>query len=320
VTTVLPSPTGLAAATAAAPRVPERLDTLDGLAAGWLLRFGPNTRAAYGTDLRRWLTWCTTVGVDPLRAGLHHADAYARTLTEIPDPRSGRTLSPATINRRLSALASFYRYAVRQRAITETPFFDVTRPPVSDDSPTTGLTRPELRRLLTAAHTDSPRSDALVSLLAYNGLRITEALSRNIEHLAYDQGHRILRLQRKGGKRATTPLSAPVIRALDTYTTGRSTGPIFITATGRRLDRTAAWRLLRRLARNAGIPNPDHITPHSTRHAFATTALDAGVALRDVQDAMGHTDPRTTRRYDRSRHNLDRHATYTVAAYLTNDQ
>ena len=55
------------------------------------------------------------------------------------------------------------------------------------------------------------------------------------------------------------------------------------------------------------------------RHAFVTLALDAGVSLRDVQDAAGHADPRTTRRYDRARHNLDRAATYTVAAYLAGD-
>lgn len=53
------------------------------------------------------------------------------------------------------------------------------------------------------------------------------------------------------------------------------------------------------------------------RHAFTTLALDVGVALRDVQDAMGHADPRTTRRYERSRHSLNRHATYAVAAYVS---
>jgi len=53
-----------------------------------------------------------------------------------------------------------------------------------------------------------------------------------------------------------------------------------------------------------------------TRHCFATELLGAGVPLQDVQDAMGHADPRTTRRYDRSRHNLDRHPTYKMAANL----
>ena len=50
------------------------------------------------------------------------------------------------------------------------------------------------------------------------------------------------------------------------------------------------------------------------RHAFITAALDAGVPLRDVQEAASHADPRTTMRYDRARTSLDRHATYIVAA------
>ena len=56
--------------------------------------------------------------------------------------------------------------------------------------------------------------------------------------------------------------------------------------------------------------------PHSLRHTAITLALDAGAALRDVQDFAGHRDPRTTRRYDRSRDTLDRNAAYTLTAYL----
>ena len=69
-----------------------------------------------------------------------------------------------------------------------------------------------------------------------------------------------------------------------------------------------------RLARRAGLAK--HITPHSLRHTMVTLTLDAEVSLRDVQDAARHADPRTTRRYDRARHALDRHATYTLAAYI----
>jgi integrase len=58
------------------------------------------------------------------------------------------------------------------------------------------------------------------------------------------------------------------------------------------------------------------VGPHTLRHAFITAALDAGVSLRDVQDAASHADPRTTMRYDRARGSLDRHATYIVAAYI----
>src|SRR5262249_47922113 len=56
--------------------------------------------------------------------------------------------------------------------------------------------------------------------------------------------------------------------------------------------------------------------PHTLRHAFITAALDAGVPLRDVQEAASHSDPRTTIRYDRARVSLDRRATYIVAACI----
>jgi integrase len=58
------------------------------------------------------------------------------------------------------------------------------------------------------------------------------------------------------------------------------------------------------------------VGPHTLRHAFITAARDAGVPLRDVQEAASHADPRTTMRYDRPRVSLDRHATYIVATFL----
>jgi integrase len=91
-------------------------------------------------------------------------------------------------------------------------------------------------------------------------------------------------------------------------------GPLFVSASGARLDRHGVFRLVRRLARAAGIPQWERLSPHSLRHAFATAAREEGVPLEDVQDAMGHADPRTTRRYDRDRHNLDRDPAYAVWA------
>jgi len=102
----------------------------------------------------------------------------------------------------------------------------------SGDSTTTGLSRDELRRLVDVAQADSARSGALVALLAFNGLRITEALSRDVEHLTYNEGHRVLCIERKAGKRGTAPLAPPVVRALDAYVDERTTGPIFTTSTG----------------------------------------------------------------------------------------
>ncbi len=75
---------------------------------------------------------------------------------------------------------------------------------------------------------------------------------------------------------------------------------------------------MRRLARKAGIKQP--LSPHSLRHTFVTLALDAGASLRDVQDAAGHADAWTTRRYDGTRHALQRHPTYLLQAVLADDK
>ena len=80
------------------------------------------------------------------------------------------------------------------------------------------------------------------------------------------------------------------------------------------MDRHSAGRIVRRVARRAGLAKK--ISPHTLRHAFITAALDAGVPLRDVQEAASHADPRTTMRYDRARNNLDRHPNYILAAFM----
>jgi hypothetical protein len=103
---------------------------------------------------------------------------------------------------------------------------------------------------------------------------------------------------------------------IEAYIGDRTTGPIFLDRAGRRMTEPSAWRLVRRLARRAKLPAADRLSPHSLRHSVITAALNAGIPFRDVQDFAGHADPRTTRRYDRSRNSLDRHATYALASRL----
>ena len=151
-------------------------------------------------------------------------------------------------------------------------------------------------------------------MLALNGLRVSEATGADIEHLGLERGHRTLTITRKGGKVVTIPLAPRTARAIDLAIGERTGGPVFLAADGRRLDRHGAGRLVRKTARRAGIAKT--VRPHTLRHAFITAALDAGVPLRDVQEAASHADPRTTMRYDRARGSLDRHATYIVAVYI----
>jgi integrase len=168
--------------------------------------------------------------------------------------------------------------------------------------------------MLVAAGLGGAQDHALLSLLALNVLRVSEATRANIEALGLERGHRTLTILRKGGKTVIIPLAPRTARAIDLAVGERSEGPLFLGVDGQRLDRHAAARIVGRIARNAGITK--RVGPHTLRHAFITAALDAGVPLRDVQEAASHADPRTTMRYDRARVSLDRHATYIVATFI----
>jgi site-specific recombinase XerD len=93
----------------------------------------------------------------------------------------------------------------------------------------------------------------------------------------------------------------------------RTDGPLLLNTGGRRITAYNVEYLVAALARETGLTK--HLTPHGLRHAMAV-GLDVGVSLRDMQVFARHADPKTTRRYDRSCHALNRHATYAIAHYL----
>src|SRR3954449_770792 len=201
--------------------------------------------------------------------------------------------------------------------VTDNPVDNVKRPRVAVESSTVGLTTEELQRLFDAAEAHSPRLTALVYTLFFTGCRISEILGADVRDYRTDSGHRVLRIRRKGGTIASAVLPAPAIRALDELIGERTSGPIFLNRAGTtRYPYRSVHSQLRRLAHTAGVASADLTKPHTFRHAFATEALSRGVPLQDVQDALGHADPRTPRRYDRGRHNLDRSPAYRLAEVL----
>ncbi len=335
---------------------PERLAL-----AGFLAGYRGLTREAYTMNLRQFTTWCRARSLPLFAVRRADIEGFAREL-------EARGRARATVTRRLCTIAGFYRYAVEEELLDHSPAAHVRRPRLDYESHATALDRNELGALLVAAGLGPPTEHALISLLALNGLRVSEATGADIEHLGLERGHRTLTITRKGGKVVTIPLAPRTARAIDLATGERCDGPVFLTEGERRLDRHGAGRIVRKLARRAGITKP--VGPHTLRHAFITaaqiggvasnatfperrerpgpapqlprparragqvrqqsaddlrchhpgkpltTSLDAGVPLRDVQEAASHADPRTTIRYDRARGSLDRHATYIVAAYI----
>jgi integrase/recombinase XerD len=265
------------------------------------------TREAYALDLRQYVAWCAEHRVTLFGARRSDIEGFGRFLDEAGKARS-------TIARRLGTIAVFYRYALEEDLIATSPAVHVRRPRLDYESHATGLDRNEVGAMLVAAGLTGGRDHALISLLALNGLRVSEATGADIEALGLERGHRTLTILRKGAKTVLVPLAPRTARAVDLAVGERSEGPIFLGPDHGRLDRHAAARIVARIARRAGIVK--RVGPHTLRHAFITAALDAGVPLRDVQEAASHADPRTTMRYDRARVSLDRHATYIVSTFI----
>jgi integrase/recombinase XerD len=155
------------------------------------------------------------------------------------------------------------------------PAAHVRRPRLDYESHATALDRNEVGAMLVAAGLGPAARHALISLLAINGMRISEALGADIDRLGLERGgHRTLTVLRKGGKIVTIPLAPRTARAIDLAIGERLDGPIFRRADGARLDRHGAARIVKRAARQAGITKP--VGPHTLRHAFIAAALDAG--------------------------------------------
>ena len=282
------------------------LDEAQLAAVAFLARYSGRTLESYRADLRQFFQWIGSVGLPPLQATRAHIELYRAWMDE-------RGLAPATIDRRLSTVCGYYRFAHIDGRITSNPAQYVRRPRVHPTAQR-GMDRGELASFLYTAERTSPMHAALAVLLGLNGLRVSEACGTNIEDLGFERGHRILRIVGKGNKPAGIPLVPRTARTVDLAIGERSQGPILLRHDGERLDTRTAYRWVRSVGEQAGL---DRVHPHMLRAAFIMAALDAGVPLRDVQIAARHADPRTTTVYDRRRQNYDRHAAYAVVAFVT---
>ena len=285
-------------------------DLLRVAVAAYLARYKGLSRAHTDSDPQVFLRWCGERDLDPLAARRVDVELFVRWLQE------ARRFKPSTVSRRLSVVICFYRTCVVDAVLDYSPAAYVRRPSVPAESPTLGLSHLQFEAMIVAARTSiNPFDFALVAMLGLLGLRIFEACALSIDDLGEEHGHRVLRVCGKGGKVVLVPLPPAVGRAIDRAVADRVAGPILLNRAGGRMDRHAATRRLRQLARAAGVRMP-RMHPHMLRHTFVTTMLDAGVSLRDVQIAARHADPRTTMRYDRARKNLDRHPNYILAAFM----
>jgi integrase/recombinase XerD len=290
---------------------------------GWLAaKRSEHTRTAYARDIgitprRRagrapsWLAWCQARGVHPV-TGVSGLDVamYARQLDAVG-------LAPASVARRLAAVAGWYAWLAARGHIAVSPAVGIARPRSAALAPAApGLNRDQAVALLRAADRapgpQRARTAALVAVLLFTGARLGEVIRADVEDLGTEHGHRVLRVTQGDGQRRSLALPRPAAARIEAYLSEskragkqtKSNRPLFATGPGRRLFPADVWRLVRRLAARAGLPDDlvGHLGPEALRHSFAALYLDAGGSLGDLQQVMGHADPRTTQRYGHARH------------------
>jgi integrase/recombinase XerD len=260
--------------------------------AGFLAGYSGLPRHAYELDLRQYAARCQQHQLRLFAARRADIECFARDL-------EARGRARATITRRLCTVAGFYRYAVEEDLLDHSPAAHVRRPRLDYESHATGLDRNELGAPLVEAGLGPPEEHALLSLLALNGLRVSEAVGADIEALGIERGHRTLVVTRKGGKIVTVPLAPRTARAIDLAVDERIQGPIFLAADGRRLDRHGAARIVRRTARRAGITKNVRAGPQLTYPSSrALTRLERGLHLGIGHAIRAQVSPRHSRLAD----------------------
>jgi integrase/recombinase XerD len=257
------------------------------------------TIRAYDTDLR--LFGRDAPGIEAWASSPEPARDYLGAMTRPP-----RLLRPTSLRRKAASIRAFYRFCYAEELIDADVAALIDLPRQMQRLPDT-LDAAEVEALLDATSGDdliSLRDRALLELLYAAGLRISEALQLDRGDVA---GGGFVRVIGKGDKERLVPVGDLALEAVAAYLAERdrlageadeavrAREPLFLSRRGRRLDRMAAWRIMRAAALRAGLS--ERVTPHTLRHSFATHLLEGGADLRVVQELLGHASITTTQLY-----------------------
>jgi integrase/recombinase XerD len=260
-----------------------------------------NTLEAYRSDLQQFGEFLGRRALDPLAVTPNDLAAFVSELAEGHDGRS--PVAPATLQRKIACLRSFYRHLRRDQILAEDPTTEL-RPPRSRARLPKVLTRDEVTRLLAQPRgTDAAalRDRALLETMYACGLRASEAIGLELSELDLETG--ILRARGKGSKERLVPIGSKAIATLRAYLERgrprlvglRDEPRVFVNQRGAGLSRQGLYKIVQRHAKSAGLE--DRMSPHTLRHTFATHLLAGGCDLRSLQEMLGHADIGTTQIY-----------------------
>lgn len=256
------------------------------------LQVSPHTVAAYRRDLSRLLDGRAEL---PDRAGI---DRHLGGLL--------KDHAPASVARAAAAMRGFWRFLVGEGLVQDDPTDGLLGPRLERKLPKV-LSRTAVARLLeqvTGDHALGVRDQALLQVLYATGCRVSEAITLRTTSLIRE--HRLLRAFGKGNKERLIPMADSALQLLHRYLhevrpqlrarAAQDPGDVlFLSRTGRPLDRVRVYQIVAQAARDAGVSLA--CSPHALRHSFATHLVAGGADLRSVQEMLGHASLQTTQVY-----------------------
>jgi integrase/recombinase XerD len=256
-----------------------------------------NTILAYGRDLKGFLEYCDSRGINQLR------QIKPLLIHDFLIKLSREEKIETTIKRCLVAVKMFLRFAVSSKLI-ENDFTQVLDSPKIWQKIPCVCNEQQVDNLLSAPDEKEPyyfRDKAMLELLYATGARASEVANMKQSNLNLDIGY--LRCIGKGNKERVIPVGKVAIAAVKKYLVElrpkianvHSEDFLLLSRTGRPLSRIEVWRLVKKYALRAGMPR--NLTVHTLRHCFATHLLSGGADLRSVQEMLGHVDISTTQIY-----------------------
>jgi integrase/recombinase XerC len=278
-------------------------------------RLSAHTDSNYARDLAALVKYCDRSGLEEWSAlDTQHIRVFAA------HSHAGG-LSPRSVQRRLSAVRSFYEFLMRQNherpddssprsGVRHNPGHDVRAPKAAKHLPET-LDPDQMARLLDIPLDDGPanrgpghrsfvlRDRAIMELLYSSGLRLAELVGLDVEHLQLVEG--MVRVRGKGDKTRIVPVGSVAIDVLKKWLLERAAvakpeeKALFVGRGGKRLGPRAIQTRVAYWARRQGLSM--HVYPHLFRHSFATHLLESSRELRGVQELLGHADISTTQVY-----------------------
>ncbi|MFC5434327.1 site-specific tyrosine recombinase XerD [Microbacterium suwonense] len=255
--------------------------------------------AAYRRDLNGYVDWLAAQDIETTDAITQAVVAAFIAERSAADPPPAAT----SLARLQSSVRGWHRFLAREGIDQDDPTGRL-RPPKTPRRLPKALTIEQVEQLLAAPSPDEPlgiRDRALLELLYATGARVSEAVSLDVDDLAYGD---VLRLRGKGDKERIVPMGSYARAAVDAYLTrvrpslaakGKATARLFLGARGAPLSRQSAWLVIRAAAESAQITA--EVSPHTLRHSFATHLLQGGADVRVVQELLGHASVATTQIY-----------------------